>query len=151
MKEFSWQTPEHIHTKKNEDWYWTVGIVIAAIVIVAIIFGDFLFGLVIAISAFALALLNARPPRTIDVEVDAKGVNIDKTLYPFATLDAFYVDEVHHRGTRLMLKSKRVVMPLIIVPVPENSEDLRLFLVDHLKEEAFKESLLQQLFDRLGI
>ncbi|MDE1874634.1 MAG: hypothetical protein KGI79_01750 [Patescibacteria group bacterium] len=154
MKDFRWQTPEYVHVEKTSDWYWTVGIIAAALVIVSVIFGNALFGLVLAIGAFALTMFASRPPRVISVEISDRGIMIDKTLYPFPTLESFYVDEEHHHGPRLILKSRKVVMPLIAVPVALESEGerdgLRAFLSAHLKEEIFDQGILQTIFDRLG-
>ena len=150
MKEFQWQTPEYHYTERNSDWYWTVGIITAALVIVAFIFGDALFGLVVAISAFALAMFSARKPRMIRVEVSGKGVTIDKVLYQYPTLDSFFVDEGHHRGHRLMLKSKKIMMPLIVVPVDSDPTELRAFLMSRLKEEQFDQGFMQLILEKFG-
>lgn len=151
MKSFSWQTPEYVHTERGQDWYWTVGIIAAALVATAIIFGDVLFGVVIAIAAFTLALFASRPPRTIDVEVGDKGVVISKTLFPYQSLESFSVDTVHHRGPRLVLKSKKPLVPLVTVPVMDvDPEALKSFLERHLVPETFEQSLMQTLFEKLG-
>ncbi|HVU06470.1 MAG TPA: hypothetical protein VHE10_01635 [Candidatus Paceibacterota bacterium] len=150
MKEFRWQTLEYVYSEKSSDWYWTVGIVSVAIAVVAVIFGDALFGVVVAIGAFSLTMLSSRQPKTISVEVTDKGVAIDKTLYPYPALDAFSVDEDHHHGPRLLLKSKKVVMPLITVQVATDPDALRAFLVTHLKQETFDQGILHAALERIG-
>jgi len=151
MESFSWQTPEYHHKVKNSDWYWTVGIIAGALIITAIIFGNVLFGLVLAIGTFTLTMFAAKKPNTISVDVTEKGVRVEKTLYPYSTLESFGLEEEHHHGPRLFLKSKKVVMPLIMVPVRTHDLDgLRILLSKHLKEEMFEQSLMQTLFERLG-
>ncbi|HVT75162.1 MAG TPA: hypothetical protein VHD69_01945 [Candidatus Paceibacterota bacterium] len=150
MKEFKWQTLEYVYKEKNSDWYWIVGIVSVAIAVVAIIFGDTLFGIVVAIGAFSLSMLASREPRTISVEVNDKGIRIDRALYPYLSLDSFMVDEDHHHGPRLLLKSKKVIMPLIIVPVQEDPDALRTFLAGRLKQEVFDQGILHAVFERIG-
>jgi hypothetical protein len=151
MKSFAWQTAEYVHTEKSNDWYWTVGIITAALVIVSIIFGNPLFAIVLAIGTFTLTIFASRHPNTISVQIDEKGLAIDKTLYPFPTLDSFYLDENHYHGPRLILKSKKVVMPLVSVPVKYHDlNELRAFLISHLKEQVFNQSVMQTLLERLG-
>jgi hypothetical protein len=151
MKSFNWETPEYFHVEKNPDWYWTVGIIAAALAITAVIFGDILFGVVIAIGAFTLALFASRKPNTISVEVNEKGVVIETTLYPFKNLESFSVDTDHHHGPRLLLKSKKAVMPLISVPVDHpDTDELKAFLAKRLKEETFEQSMMHTFFEKLG-
>lgn len=151
MNSFSWQTPEYVYTEKTQDWYWTVGIISAALVVTSIIFGNILFALIIAIGAFSLALFASRKPRIVSVDITERGITIDKMLYQFAALQSFSLDEEHFAGPRLLLKSKKVVMPLISVPVVGgNHDELREFLAKHLTEESFQEGFLQTLFERLG-
>ena len=151
MEHFSWQTPEYFHTKNNPDWYWTVGIISAALTITAIIFGNVLFGLVIALGTFTLTMYSARKPRLISVEASSKGIRVDKTLYPYSTLESFGLDLEHHHGPKLFLKSKKVMMPLIAIPLSlDDIDGLRILLAKHLKEESFEPSLMQAVFDRLG-
>lgn len=151
MKSFSWQTPEYAYKPKSQDWYWTVGIITAALVVVSIIFGNALFGIVIAVSAFALALFSTKKPLIVAVEVGDKGVRIGKTLYPYQSLDAFGIGGEDTGFPKLQLKSKKVVMPLVAVPIAlEEIDELRDFLREKLAEEKFEENFAQMVFDRLG-
>lgn len=151
MKDFSWQTPEYSYKEKSSDWYWIVGIISAALVITTIIFGDALFGIVIAIGAFTLSVFAARKPKNLQVHVTDKGVAINKTLYLFSDLNGFYLDEEHWDGPRLMLRSKKILVPLISVPVKfSNTSELRSFISEHIKEQRFDQGFLQTIFERLG-
>ncbi|MFA6158543.1 MAG: hypothetical protein WC763_02860 [Candidatus Paceibacterota bacterium] len=152
MKEFSWHTHEYVHREKTQDWFWALGIVAAAAAITSVIFGNILFAIVIVIGAFVIALFAARKPNVVSVEVNDKGVLIEKTLYPFKSLKSFWIDEDHRDGARLILVSQKVIMPYIMVPVAHDEIDmLRAFLETHLESEPFEESPFQVLLDRLGI
>lgn len=151
MNKFSWQTPEYIHTEKTSDWYSVVSIITAGLAITSLIFGNFLFALVIVISVFSLTLFTFRKPHTITIEINEKGVSVDKIHYPYKTLESFGIDEEHHHGNRLFLKSKKTIMPLITLPLlDQNIDDVRTFLLTHLKEENFEQSLLHTIFEKLG-
>ena len=151
MKNFSWQAPEYHYSKKSRDWYWTMGIISATLVITCIIFGNVLFGIVIAIGAFTLTVFASRKPDIVDAQVSEKGLVVDKTLYPFGTIESFSIDD-HHHGPRLIIKSKKVIVPLIAIPLSGDLDidDMRSFLANHLKEETFEQGLMQTIFDRLG-
>lgn len=151
MTKFSWQTPEYVHFEKSTDWYWTVGIITAAFVVTAIIFGDILFGVVLAIGAFTLALFASRQPSIVSVEVMDKGIAIDKTLFPYSTLESFSVDDIHHHGPRLILKSKKPIVPLVTVPIQSvDLQELHDYLETQLKAETFEQNLMHTVFEKLG-
>jgi hypothetical protein len=151
MKNFSWQTPEYVHKEKTTDWYWTVGIISAALVVTCMIFGNFLFAIVLAIGAFCLVLFAARKPRMVDVHIDDKGIVIEKTLYPYSSLSTFGLDDSHHDGPRLFLRSSKPLMPLVTVPIRGRSiDELREHLSRHLKEEVFEQSLAHTIFEKMG-
>ncbi len=119
--------------------------------ITAAIFGNFLFAIVLAIAAFTLTMFASYKPKIISVEISDKGIVVDKIMYPFHALEAFFVDESHHHGPRLILKSKKVIVPLISVPINyHNTEELDAFLGTHLKPEVFEQSLLQTVLERFG-
>lgn len=152
MKAFSWQTPEYVHREKSSDWYWVVGIVAAGIAVTAIIFGNLLLALLVAISAFVLALFASRRPQTIRVEVTDKGIHIEQAFYPFRSIRSFAIDESHHDGLRLIIESDRPLVPYVAVPIPddeEKAEELRTFLAGRLKEEHFEENPVHLFFERI--
>ncbi|HEY9481071.1 MAG TPA: hypothetical protein VIR98_02445 [Candidatus Paceibacterota bacterium] len=151
MAHFSWRAPEYPWKPKSRDWYWAVGIISAAAVVTTVILGNALFGGVIALSAFSLALFTTRKPKTVSVELADKGIVVDKTMYLFASLQTFSIDESRPNDTRLLFKSKKAVMPLIVIPLDHPDTDgVRAFLSKHLPEEAFETGFAQALFERLG-
>jgi len=154
MKNFSWQALEYPYKKKSADWYWTVGIISVALIVTSIIFGNVLFGVVIGLGVFTLTMFASRKPDLITVDVSDKGIIVNKTLYPYAGLESFFIDLENHNGPKLIIKSKKVVIPLITIPLAtedaENTEELHSFLSTHLKEEVFEPGLIQTIFDRLG-
>ena len=151
MNPVAWTAPDRAYAKKSSDWYWTVGIIAAALVVVCIIFGNALFAVVIGLGTFTLALLTAQKPKSVKVEISDKGIVIDKMLYPYPVLDAFGINESNQDHAHLMLKSKKVFIPLITVPAPKDKTDeIRDVLKNHLKEETFNRGIMETAFERLG-
>jgi len=152
MKEFSWQTHEYVHREKSQDWFWVLGIIAAASAVTSIIFGNVLFAIVIVIGAFVLALFSARKPSTIEVQIGPKGVAVEKTLYPFASLKSFWIDEDHRDGARLILISKKMIMPHVIVPIAHDEiGSLREFLEANLPAVPFEASPFEAILERIGL
>jgi hypothetical protein len=152
MKPVSWQTPEYVHRQKSSDWYWVVGIVAGGIAITSIIFGNIIFALLVAVGAFVLCLFASRPPEIITVGINDKGINVADAFYPFRSIKSFSIDESHHDGVRLIIRSDRPLLPYVTVPFPGDKdavEELVSILSPKAKQEPFEESPLHLFFERL--
>ena len=60
-----------------------------------------------------------RMPRIIEFEVSERGIRIRDDLYPYATLESYYLDEENHYNPQLIAKSKKLFVPLLIIPIPD--------------------------------
>lgn len=150
---FIWETEEYYFQEKTSDWYWAVGIIGISVSILATIFSNTLFALLILLSTFALALYGSKKPNVVRFEVGKKGIMIGNTLYPFIALDSFWVQDLRHLGapSKLIIKSRKPMVPLIAIPLSDiNPEEVRDFLMDHLLENHHPESFGQKLLEYFG-
>jgi hypothetical protein len=149
----SWQAHEYFHQEKTADWYWALGIIAITAATLAIIFSNILFALVIVLFAFAAGMQAHRPARLIDFELTPRGIVIDKTLYPYNTLDSFWITEEHVQkvAPKLLIKSKKLLMPFLHVPIEEvQVDDVRSYLLQYIHEEEHEESILEKILERFG-
>jgi hypothetical protein len=152
MEKLSWTTIEYLHQEKTTDWYWIVSIVSISIAIVSIIMNNIIFAILIIVSSFTLMLFASKKPNLVEVDVDDMGIRVGKTMYPYRNLDSFWV-ETRENNDRILIKSKKVFMPLIIIFIEENQvhpEDVRNLLKQHLPEEEHAEPFLEKLLVYLG-
>jgi hypothetical protein len=156
MNEFSplrWQALEYHHEPKSTDWFWAVGIIALCVAITSIIYGDVLFAILILIAAGSLAIYAVREPDLVSFELNDKGVLIERKMYPYATLESFWVEEHNnvHPHPKLLIKSQKLTMPLIVIPIDEvHPDEVRNFLLNYLAEEQHFEPLSQKVMEYLG-
>lgn len=147
-----WEAIEHTRGKRGGDWYWSLGILSAAAAVAAIAFGNVLFAIVILLSAALLAIFALRGPETFSYTVGPRGIRINDELFPYSTLDSFYLDEDAPGDVELLLKTKRTFSPLVVIPVPEEYVDIvDQYLNERLKEEYLEEPILHKLLERVGL
>ena len=147
----TWEALEHHHVEKGNDWFFALTIIIIAFVIVAILFNNVLFALLIGVAGGALAVSAAKRPSIIPYAVTVRGVKVDDRLYPYATLESYCIDEEDPRGPQLLLKSERMIMPLIILPIPaDHIDDIESILEERLEEEELEESLFVKILELFG-
>ncbi len=147
----TWEAPEHHHIEKGNDWFFALAIIVVALVISAILFNNVLLALLIGLAGGALGVSATKKPSIIPFAVTVRGVRIDDRLYPYATLDAYAIDEDDPRGPQLLLRSARKLMPLLVLPLPiEYIDDIESILEGRLVEEELEEPFLMKVFEMFG-
>lgn len=147
----TWDAPEHHHVEKGNDWYLILVIIVFALFVAAIILGNVLFALLIAVSGGAFAIAATKPPKIIPFSVSVRGVRIGERLYPYATLDAYHIDEDDPKGPQLLLRSQRRFMPLLVVPIPEEYvDDIEDLIKERLDEEHLEEPVIMKILELFG-
>lgn len=151
MDTFTWKTYGHIHTEKNSDWYWIVGIITITIAIISVFMNNIVFAVLVIVGSFAMALFASKKPAIVDVTVSKNGVAFGKTFYNFNELESYWV-ETRDGLPRLILKSKRVFIPNITILIDESvdSENLKFFLQKHLGTEEDTEPIFEKILIYLG-
>ncbi len=146
----SWEALEHHHEEKNNDWFWAVGIVSVSIAVTAIILNNVIFAILILISAVTLAIHATKKPRMLRVQIDERGITVDRFFYPYSSLESFWVNEQENPAV-LLIKLKRFFLPFVVIRLEDvPAENVRAELDGLLKEEEQHEPLLQKIMERFG-
>ena len=146
-----WDAHEYEHKERSSDWFWAVGIIAFAIAIISVIFGNIIFAILILVGAFALSLFANRPPEITHVIVNEIGVARGKVLYPYSTLVSFWID-MEHPHKKIILRSEKMFMPLIIVPLNDevNADELHEKLSQFLSEEFHSLPFVERMLEYFG-
>jgi hypothetical protein len=122
-----------------------------ALVIAAIFFGNFLFAILCGLGGATLALGASRKPKIVVFEVSVRGVRIGDQLYPFTTLRSWHIDEENPWGPQLLVMSQKYLMPLLILPIPEEYiDDIEDIIAERLPEAYIEESFFSKLMEFAG-
>lgn len=146
----SWNAPAHFYVEKRPDWYWAVGIITLAIAAVCFIFAQIITGIFVVVAAVALVLHASKPPRRIYCEINDRGIMVDNVLYPFLSLESFWIphDEV---PPKLILKSHKTFMPFLVIFIDEvDPESVRKVMLKYIAETEHREPFLKHLLEGFG-
>lgn len=152
-KKITWEALDHIKIEKSADWFWIVGIIVIGIVILLIFFNNLLLALLILIGTSTIFIQSNIEPEMKSYEINRKGFISGKSFYPFSSIESFWiVDEDGWDRDRILIKSKKLFMPLVTIPIGNEitPEEVRDFLSNYLKEEEIEEPALQLILNRLG-
>lgn len=151
LKAISWEAPEHHHVEKSSEWFAVVGILTLAAAAAAYALGNILFAVLIMLIGLVMSLVTIRTPEIIPYAVSARGIRVDDRLYPYTTLESYYIDEDDPKGPQLLLKGERLIMPLIVIPIPEDEVDeIEDIIAMKIPEEHLEESFFAKLLESVG-
>lgn len=146
----TWQAPEYNHYERSTDWFWAVGIITVCIAVLAFIYNNALFGILILLSAGILVFYTFREPGIVDYEINQRGIIIGRDLHPYLTIESFWI-ETRQGEPKIILKSKKNLLPYIIIPIHEESVDeVGSVLAEFLEEKELQEPAAQKIMEYLG-
>ena len=146
-----WEAPEHYYQEKGGDWYFSLAVITIAVVVAALMFGNILFALLLALSGFALGIIGAKRPSIVPFAVTVRGIRVGDELYPFSTLNSYHIDEEDFRGPQLIILTKKHFLPLLVIPIPAGYiDDIEDILQGRIKEELLQEPLFMRVLEKFG-
>jgi hypothetical protein len=145
-----WEAHLYEYKERSADWYWAVAIVTGALAATSIILGNIILGILIVVGSFTLTLFVNREPDVIDVSIDERGVRKGDIFYPYEALRSFWIDHTHSHP-RFYLRSAKVYVPLIIIPLGDaDVEEVADLLDNNLEEEHHAPPFVERLLEALG-
>ena len=151
LRSVTWEGYPHHHIERGQDWFWMLGIATVALTIAAILIGDILFGVLIFIAGIVSGLQALREPKLASYAVTLRGIQVDEAIFPYATLESFYINEEDVHGPVLLIKSQKLFMPLIVIPLPEEAiNDIEAIIASRLPEEHLEEPFLHKALEVIG-
>lgn len=147
----SWSAPEYDYAPKSREWYWVVGIIATALVIVSALLRNLLFGILTVLAGFTVALYGARKPKIMRFAITARGVEIGSKLHPYESLASFWLRYEPPHIKELDIISKKLSAPRMTLPLGDaNPNEIRAILMRTLKEVETEESFAESIGRFLG-
>ena len=151
LETISWETLEYQFHKKSKEWFWALFIIVIGLVITAFILKNMLFAVFIILAGFTITLFSVKKPDTIKVHISGRGVQVGNRLFPYESLESFWIFYTPDGIKELSLKSKKMIMPYVKIPLGKaNPVKVRRALVKYLPEKRQEESLLDMISKVLG-
>ncbi|MDI6821215.1 MAG: hypothetical protein QMD65_03535 [Patescibacteria group bacterium] len=150
-KEISWRAAEYDYVKKDISWFWIVGGVATALVLVAIWQGNFFFAVFIALAGAVVLFFGRRRPQILDFKINEVEVRIGKIEYKFELFENFSFRKRPMFLDEIVLKKKTAFNPYVKIPIDSKlAEEVKSVLLEKLPEVEYQESLIEIFSDWLG-
>jgi hypothetical protein len=149
---YSWQTSEFQFAEKKKNWYWILGIIAFAIIIIAIMVSNYLLAVLIAIGTILIVKQSRQQPLDLDIEISEQGINIHDTMHTYESIRSFWIKEKKDGEVILILLTSQAITPLIsVVIAPEiDPLEVRDYLAEIIPEEELRQSYTEQIIKKIG-
>lgn len=136
------------HHPKNQFWYVGMGLLLAALLVLALTFGEYLLALVVVAAGVAIFRLGELAPGAKTIKLTSKGVTWGERFYGYHQLRAFWVAEQADRTTLYLERLN--LAPTISFVIPSHSAEPALaFLSSQLPYHSHKGEPLGDRVSRL--
>lgn len=144
----TWIVDAYEQRDKHPDWFWAVGIISVAVAVAAIIYNNFLFGVLVLLGGASIIYFGVKKPHELEITIDDAGVTINDVFHPYQEIKSFYVNV---EEDQLYLVFDRTFLSKVTIALGEMSPDpVRMELIKHVDEREEKESVLDKFLDRFG-
>jgi hypothetical protein len=158
MEKLEWSALEYEEKERSPDWFWALGVIVVTSSLAAIIYGNYFFALLIILSGLLLGFFAIKKPDTVFYELNERGLKIRTRLFPYENIESFWVedrkpeDPLLYTKSTLFIKSQRLFMPIIAVPIDDAlAPHIRsIFLSYDVPEEEMKEHPSEKIMESLG-
>ncbi len=148
----TWEAYDKQDKELKVDWFWALGIIGIAGSVLAFIFDNFLFGVLILLGIIIMIFLVSQKQRKISYKLDEQGIHIGTELLPYKKIVSFYLDETGEWG-KILLHTNHPVSPIVGLYYEDKNlgDDIYEMFTEHeVKEEFLVEPISHQIFEKLG-
>lgn len=147
-----WRVPEYSHKERENDWFWTIGLITVVACGIAIWLHNYVFAIFLLISGASLILFTLRHPQEVTYKIETKGLSMGKDLYPWKGLKSFNIKNIEHEPyAKLMIETSKYFLPVYTIPVPKDLETrVKETLLLVLSRSEIDESRSMVFMEKLG-
>jgi Ca2+/Na+ antiporter len=137
---FEWKFPEFEKHDRGKDWYITAGIIAALLLVYAFVSLNFLFVVIILLTAFILYLYHIKEAEEVEFKITDTGLSVENRFYVWSEIKKFYIIYNPPSVKNLYFEFKSFTKPNLIVPMEhQNPLKAREYLLQFLEEDTEKE------------
>ncbi|MFA6993853.1 MAG: hypothetical protein WC268_04675 [Patescibacteria group bacterium] len=148
-KLIAWQFPEHEDYERTRGWYIGAGIIGLLLLIYSVFTGNFLFAMIIIVTAVIIFLKATLGYKNLDFAIYERGLRVGEKFYDFKEIKDFYVIYEPPTVKNLYFDFHSWVQPRLQIPLQsKNPVRVREILLDYLTEDLDQEN--EPLSDAMG-
>jgi len=147
-----WSAPEYSHKERDNDWFWTIGLIAIVGCGVAIWLHNYIFAIFIFISGCCLIMFTMRPPQEVTFIVETKGLTMGRDLHIWKSIKSFNIkDDESYTYAKLLIETGKHFLPIYTLPLPKDKiNEMKETLLKVIPKSDINESQSMLFMEKLG-
>lgn len=134
-----WEIFEYVKHERSKNWYVWAGIIFAIMLIYAVYTLNFLFIVILILTAVIIVLRTVEEPMKVDFGIFEDGVGVGSNFYSWKDLDSFYIIYEPPEVKNLYFNPKGLRSRISIPIEDKNPLKIREILLKYLVEDIEQE------------
>jgi hypothetical protein len=149
----TWEALEHAHVPKENDWYWSLGIITVALACVIFFFGNILFGVLILIAGVTFGILAKKGSPLVTFTIEAAGIRVNNAVYSYDIFKHFAIVEREFDPPLIVCDTNVFLTPHLYIPLTDDIdvERVREKLAAHIPEVERGVPFVHRLTEAIGL
>ena len=137
---YRWKENEFESNPRTKVWYVWFTIVFAVIIIIALLFKNYLLAVLLFIAGFIIWFSDSKDHKQF-VEISKRGIRIDDEYIPYEKIRSFWITKNEIGKPILILKVERGLHPIETIAIGKSIdlEELRNVLINYIEEKEMEE------------
>ena len=144
---YSWKAKEFEKIHRHPNWYLYFYIILFAISIFSLFTDNLLLAILIILFGLIFYLLEKRDPKTYSFGITKEGVFAQDNLYPFSSIENFWIFYEPNGLKELSLKNKKHLLPYTQIPLGKNANPSKIkeILINFIPEEEREQNIFDYI------
>ncbi len=136
----SWSMPEFPVYQRSPDWFFAMGLLGGILILYSVFTGNFLFAVIIVLTALIVFTRSHTQPAMIDFSVMEDGVKVGDVFYKYRELRDFFIIYNPPEVKTIFFDFKSSWRPHMAIPLyNQDPVKVRKALLEHLDEDLKRE------------
>lgn len=147
-----WSAPEYSHKERNNDWFWTIGLITIIGCVIAIWLHNYIFAIFIFISGGCLIMFTMRPPQEVTFTIETKGLTLGRDFHTWKSIKSFNIkNNERDFYAKLLIETSKHILPIYTIPLPkEKVNEVKETLLKIIPRSELNESQSMLFMEKLG-
>lgn len=147
-----WSAPEYSHKERDNDWFWTIGLIAIVGCGIAVWLHNYIFAVFIFISGCCLIMFTMRPPQEVTFIVETKGLTMGRDFHTWKSIKSFNIkDDESYPYAKLLIETGKHFLPIYTLPLPKDKiTEIKETILKIIPKSDINESQSMLFMEKLG-
>lgn len=132
LNTIEWSAPEYSHKEKDNDWFWTIGLITIVSCGITIWLHNYVFSIFLFLAGCTLIMFTMRPPQIVSFIIETKGLTMGRDFHSWKSIKNFnIINKDSEPYAKLLIETSKHFLPIYTIPLPKG-------MIDETKETLLK-------------